>query len=233
MKKIAILCFVVAVILLGIGLCLSIFTKADDNKQDVVKEETEIDVLEKVNRLENYFTSKIPIGDISKLSNQEKLNFALFCLNNEEALSISEDKIKNVLVSYFGNDLEFKNENILDLNTQEIIAKYYPKKKKYTYTDVTLDYPDTSLTLLSYGDYKEEKNTFEVYRQYLFVDASYNIYSTYQDYINKTNSLGVYDVSTTNGVLTSSIVNNYIDILPVVTYSFKKEQNRYVLVSIN
>ena len=168
-----------------------------------------------------------------KLSNQEKLNFALFCLNNEEGLSISEDKIKNVLVSYFGNDLEFKNENILDLNTQEIIAKYYPKKKKYTYTDVTLDYPDTSLTLLSYGDYKEEKNTFEVYRQYLFVDASYNIYSTYQDYINKTNSLGVYDVSTTNGVLTSSIVNNYIDILPVVTYSFKKEQNRYVLVSIN
>ena len=233
MKKIAILCFVVAVILLGIGLCLSIFTKADDNKQDVVKEETEIDVLEKVNRLENYFTSKIPIGDISKLSNQEKLNFALFCLNNEEGLSISEDKIKNVLVSYFGNDLEFKNENILDLYTQEIIAKYYPKKKKYTYTDVTLDYPDTSLTLLSYGDYKEEKNTFEVYRQYLFVDASYNIYSTYQDYINKTNSLGVYDVSTTNGVLTSSIVNNYIDILPVVTYSFKKEQNRYVLVSIN
>ena len=233
MKKIAILCFVVAVILLGIGLCLSIFTKADDNKQDVVKEETEIDVLEKVNRLENYFTSKIPIGDISKLSNQEKLNFALFCLNNEEGLSISEDKIKNVLVSYFGNDLEFKNENILDLNTQEIIAKYYPKKKKYTYTDVTLDYPDTSLTLLSYGDYKEEKNTFEVYRQYLFVDASYNIYSTYQDYINKTNSLDVYDVSTTNGVLTSSIVNNYIDILPVVTYSFKKEQNRYVLVSIN
>lgn len=233
MKKIAILCFVVAVILLGIGLCLSIFTKADDNKQDVVKEETEIDVLEKVNRLENYFTSKIPIGDISKLSNQEKLNFALFCLNNEEGLSVSEDKIKNVLVSYFGNDLEFKNENILDLNTQEIIAKYYPKKKKYTYTDVTLDYPDTSLTLLSYGDYKEEKNTFEVYRQYLFVDASYNIYSTYQDYINKTNSLGVYDVSTTNGVLTSSIVNNYIDILPVVTYSFKKEQNRYVLVSIN
>lgn len=89
------------------------------------------------------------------------------------------------------------------------------------------------MTLLSYGDYKEEKNTFEVYRQYLFVDASYNIYSTYQDYINKTNSLGVYDVSTTNGVLTSSIVNNYIDILPVVTYSFKKEQNRYVLVSIN
>lgn len=233
MKKIAILCFVVAVILLGIGLCLSIFTKADDNKQDVVKEETEIDVLEKVNRLENYFTSKIPIGDISKLSNQEKLNFALFCLNNEGGLSISEDKIKNVLVSYFGNDLEFKNENILDLNTQEIIAKYYPKKKKYTYTDVTLDYPDTSLTLLSYGDYKEEKNTFEVYRQYLFADASYNIYSTYQDYINKTNSLGVYDVSTTNGVLTSSIVNNYIDILPVVTYSFKKEQNRYVLVSIN
>ena len=232
MKRIAILCFVIAVILLGIGLYLTISTKTAENKKSMEKEETEVDVFEKINHLESYFISKIPIDNINKLSNQEKLNFALSCLNNEGKLSISEDEIKNVLVSYFGNDFKFKNENILNLNTQEIIAKYYPKKKKYTYTDVTLNYPDTSLTLLSYGDYKEEKNTFEVYRQYLFVDASYNIYSTYQDYINKTNSLGVYDVSTTNGVLISSIVNNYIDILPVVTYSFKKEQNRYVLVSI-
>ena len=57
MKKIAILCFVVAVILLGIGLCLSIFTKADDNKQDVVKEEIEEETRQRLGMEHKYHVS--------------------------------------------------------------------------------------------------------------------------------------------------------------------------------
>ena len=67
---------------------------ADSNKKDnEVVEEGEMDVLEKVNHLEKYFLSRLPISDVNSISNQDKLNFAFFCLTSEELTSIPDSKI--------------------------------------------------------------------------------------------------------------------------------------------
>lgn len=237
MKKMMIICLLVSVVLVSAGIYFMMQEQpADSNKKDnEVVEEGEMDVLEKVNHLEKYFLSRLPIDDVNSISNQDKLNFAFFCLTSEELTSIPDSKIKDVLALYFGDEYQFTNENVLN-STGEEVVQYDSQNKEYVFKDnSSFSNSDPSLDLLSYTEYQNNDNQFEVYRQYLYVDNSvspYNLYSTYQDYLNKVNSIGTYDISTTNNMLVSSVIDNYKDSLPVVTYSFHKEDYKYVLTSI-
>ncbi len=238
MKKSMIICLLVAVILVSAGVYIMMQEqpKASNKKDNEVVEEGEMDVLEKVNHLEKYFLSRLPIDDVNSISNQDKLNFAFFCLTNEELTSIPQSKIKDVLALYFGDGYQFTNENVLNSITGEEVVQYDSQNKKYIFKDnSSFSNSDSSLDLLSYTEYQNNENQFDVYRQYLYVDNSvspYNLYSTYQDYLNKVNPIGTYDISTTNNMLVSSVIDNYKDSLPTVTYSFHKEDYKYVLTSI-
>ena len=197
--------------------------------------ETDTDVLEKVNKLEQFFIDKMPVPNINEVSNQTKLNFGLFILNGKgNSLKVSD--FDSVFEDYFGDDFQYLNEDILDLSTNQIIATYDDENKKYTFAD---DYVyDFSLPcqLLSKGSYEKTDDTFTLHRQYLFVDISqspYLLYSSYQDYLNNINSIGNYDVATTNNIIRSSVVDNYKEILPTVSYSFKKDNDDYILQSIS
>lgn len=233
-----IICLLVSVVLVSAGIYLMMQEQpADSNKKDnEVVEEGEMDVLEKVNHLEKYFLSRLPIDDVNSISNQDKLNFAFFCLTNEELTSIPQSKIKDVLALYFGDGYQFTNENVLNSITGDEVVQYDSQNKKYIFKDnSSFSNSDSSLDLLSYTEYQNNENQFDVYRQYLYVDNSvspYNLYSTYQDYLNKVNPIGTYDISTTNNMLVSSVIDNYKDSLPTVTYSFHKEDYKYVLTSI-
>lgn len=238
MKKSMIICLLVAVIFVSAGVYIMMQEQPkDSNKKDnEVVEEGEMDVLEKVNHLEKYFLSRLPIDDVNSISNQDKLNFAFFCLTNEELTSVPQSKIKDVLALYFGDGYQFTNENVLNSITGEEVVQYDSQNKKYIFKDnSSFSNSDSSLDLLSYTEYQNNENQFDVYRQYLYVDNSvspYNLYSTYQDYLNKVNPIGTYDISTTNNMLVSSVIDNYKDSLPTVTYSFHKEDYKYVLTSI-
>lgn len=233
-----IICLLVAVIFVSAGVYIMMQEQPkDSNKKDnEVVEEGEMDVLEKVNHLEKYFLSRLPIDDVNSISNQDKLNFAFFCLTNEELTSVPQSKIKDVLALYFGDGYQFTNENVLNSITGEEVVQYDSQNKKYIFKDnSSFSNSDSSLDLLSYTEYQNNENQFDVYRQYLYVDNSvspYNLYSTYQDYLNKVNPIGTYDISTTNNMLVSSVIDNYKDSLPTVTYSFHKEDYKYVLTSI-
>ena len=235
------------IILIFVSLILIIFgilsvdnskNVTDEDEKTPVSEESEdpdIDAIEKVNNLEQFFIDKLPVTNINEISNQTKLNFGLYILNSESNL-LKVSYFDSVFEDYFGDDFQYFNEDILDLSTNQIIATYDDENKEYTLTD---DYAyDFSLPyqLLSKGSFEKTDDTFNLHRQYLFVDISqspYLLYSSYQNYLNNINSIGNYDVATTNNMISSSIVDNYKEILPTVSYSFKKNKNNYILQSIS
>ena len=231
----------VSLILISLGIFW--YFKASDNDNGMVNDteeskntiETDTDVLEKVNKLEQFFIDKLPVTSINEISNQTKLNFALFILTSEgNPLKVSY--FDSVFEDYFGDDFQYFNEDILDLSTNQIIATYDDENKKYTFVDDYVYNFSLPCQLLSKGSYEKIDNTFDIHRQYLFVDISqspYLLYSNYQDYLNNINSIGNYDVATTDNIIRSSIVDNYKEILPTVSYSFKKNQDNYVLQSIS
>ena len=83
MKKMMIICLLVSVVLVSAGIYIMMQEQpADSNKKDnEVVEEGEMDVLEKVNHLEKYFLSRLPISDVNSISNQDKLNFFNFIIS--------------------------------------------------------------------------------------------------------------------------------------------------------
>lgn len=234
MKKISILLLVVAVALIGVGVFIT-FQKDENSNSNKQVDVAKLDVLDKANIIEKYFMDKFPITDVDSISNQDKLNFALSTLVNEDATSFTEKRLEKILKAYFGNDVTYENEDIISPSTDKVIAKYDAKKKQYTYNKTTSDNSNSTYEVLSYSNYEEGVNTFDVERQYLVIDkeqSPYVLYSTYQDYENKTNPIGTYDISATDNMMPSSIIDDYITLLPVTTYSFVKQDGVFILKSI-
>ena len=240
LKYLIIIVFI-SLILICSGVLINIDNKNETNEEKTPlvskgNEETAIDVLEKVNVLEQFFVDKFPITNINDISNQTKLNFVLYTLTNYENNTISSSLFDSTLTDFFGSDFEYVNEDIIDLFTNRVIATYDNKSKEYAFVENSEYSLSLPYQLLSFSSYQQTETTFEVHRQYLFVDISsspYLLYSTYQDYVSKVNSIGVYDISTTNNMISASIVENYKEILPTVVYSFKNVKNKYILQSIN
>lgn len=234
MKKVSILLIVAAAALIFGGIII-LFQKDNNGVQKKRVDEMKLDVLDKANIIEKYFIDKLPVTDVNSLSNQEKLNFALSTLADEDTTSMTEKRLAKILKAYFGNDITYNNENIVNPATDKVIANYDENKKEYTYEKGANAIKETKYELLSYGDFQETDTTFEMKRQYLFVDqeaSPYVLYASYQDYENKTNSIGTYDITATENMMPSSLINDYLEQLPVVTYAFEKQDNIFVLKSI-
>lgn len=233
-KKIFIITTIIAVSLIIIGILLS-FNKREnelEEKAPTPSVDKDIEALNKVNNLEIFFIKYIPIEDINSISNQMKLNFIASLSSVSQNETIKASYFSKELKNYFGSSFSFKNEDIMDLDTNEEIMSYNEKKGEYSYIKNT---DDNNIHFLSSSEIEETSDGLNIYRQYLFVDTSsseHQIYSSYQDCLNKINSIGAYDLDSTNGILSSSIITEYKNILPVITYSFVKENKRYVLKSI-
>ena len=238
-KKIIIIIILIAVILITLGIV--ILAKKENTKDnynatnefEVPDVETDINVLDKVNDLEMFFIKYLPITDVNSLSNQMKLNFVSSLLEISQNSTVKASIFSEALKYYFGPNISYTNEDIFDLVTNEKIMSYNEKKGEYSY----INSPDDNnyINFLSSSELQETSDGIDIYRQYLFVDVSssqYQIYSSYDDCLNKINSLGIYDLNSTNGILSSSIVNDYKDSLPTVVYKFTKEKDKYYLNSI-
>lgn len=235
MKNLGIILIILSIILIIMGV---IWTIKPQSPQSSIKESSEVEteetVIEKVSTLEKYFIDKVPIKNLQDITNQDKLYFSIMSLSPLKDKSISEETIKNVLKKYFGKDISYHNEDILIPNTQKILFKYNKEKKQYIAKNQENNNTN-SYTLLSTAEIQNNKETIEIQKQYLFVDLStspYTLYTTEEKYLNKSDYIGVYDISTTHNILMSSIVKDYEEILPKIIYKFKKEGNSYILVSI-
>lgn len=236
MKKLGIILIVLSIILITTGIAFTI--KLQSHQLSAVKNsevETEEKVLEKVSVLEKYFIDKVPIKSLQDMTNQDKLYFSIISLYTVKEKNISEGTIKNVLKKYFGKDISYHNEDILEPDTQQILFKYNKTKKQYIAKTQKDNNINSKYTLLSTAEIQNNKETIEIQKQYLFVDLStnpYTLYTTAEKFLNKLDYIGMYDISTTHNILMSSIVKDYEEILPKIIYKFKKEGNAYILVSI-
>ena len=132
MKKVSILLIVAAAALIFGGIII-LFQKDNNGVQKKRVDEMKLDVLDKANIIEKYFIDKLPVTDVNSLSNQEKLNFALSTLADEDTTSMTEKRLAKILKAYFGNDITYNNENIVNPATDKVIANYDENKKEYTY----------------------------------------------------------------------------------------------------
>ncbi len=230
-KIISIFAILLGIIFVIVGISISL------RKPSKAKEEKNIsatnpmyNLIGKVDTIEKSFLDKLPVTNISEISNQDKLGFVSTILNQNSKQSYSEKEIERILKEYFGDNVIYKNEDIKDKN--KIIYKYNSNTHNYYYqesSNFSKDYDFITLT-----NEEEKSNQYIIRRKYLFMDNisnKYHLYSNINDYQNKKNEIGVYIQE--DNRFDSRIIRDYQNMLPEVVYIFAKEKNNYVLKSIN
>jgi len=221
---------------------------SSDNVEELIDEKKVEEDL--VNIIESELYILDDISNIKDISNADKLSLAYFLYEkNEEDNIKSYDQSfsKDLLEKYYKNsslgDLDITYDNITcykatDLD-KHILWNY--KDGVYTYnqnhgghgyaTSIALAYHVSSLEI--------DKDKYIISLKYIWSDvlegfSSTNVYGSYQDAFNKTNSLG--EVSSDEDIEDASfqfLDNNYIDIkdkLDTYIYTFSKKDDNYKLI---
>ena len=234
MKKVIILLVAISVLLIGGGVTFSFVRVKDTSANQEVKRETIDDIYSKIKVLDSYFLNQYPILDFNSIDNNDKLYFSLMLIDDYK-LNVSKKNIHTSLTNYFGKNFIYEDADIFDKITNLPIYVYNLKKQEYRFqsdSSYSLNY-GTNFNYISSFEYEETDKGYVVYQQVLFMDENQNIlilYSNLNDYLNKVNSIGVYDSSQTSDM--GKLFQIYYNQIPKITYEFELEDYYYIIKSV-
>lgn len=234
MKKVIILLVAISLLLIGGGVTVSFVRVKDTSANQEVKRETIDDIYSKIKVLDSYFLNQYPILDFNSIDNNDKLYFSLMLIDDYK-LNVSKKNIHTSLTNYFGKNFIYEDADIFDKITNLPIYVYNLKKQEYRFqsdSSYSLNY-GTNFNYISSFEYEETDKGYVVYQQVLFMDENQNIlilYSNLNDYLNKVNSIGVYDSSQTSDM--GKLFQIYYNQIPKITYEFELEDYYYIIKSV-
>lgn len=234
MKKVIILLVAISLLLIGGGVTVSFVRVKDTSANQEVKRETIDDIYSKIKVLDSYFLNQYPILDFNSIDNNDKLYFSLMLIDDYK-LNVSKKNIHTSLTNYFGKNFIYEDADIFDKITNLPIYIYNLKKQEYRFqsdSSYSLNY-GTNFNYISSFEYEETDKGYVVYQQVLFMDENQNIlilYSNLNDYLNKVNSIGVYDSSQTSDM--GKLFQIYYNQIPKITYEFELEDYYYIIKSV-
>lgn len=234
MKKVIILLVAISLLLIGGGVTVSFVRVKDTSANQEVKRETIDDIYSKIKVLDSYFLNQYPILDFNSIDNNDKLYFSLMLIDDYK-LNVSKKNIHTSLTNYFGKNFIYEDADIFDKITNLPIYVYNLKKQEYRFqsdSSYSLNY-GTNFNYISSFEYEETDKGYVVYQQVLFMDENQNIlilYSNLNDYLNKVNSIGVYDSSQTSDM--GKLFQIYYNQIPKITYEFELEDYYYIIKNI-
>lgn len=234
MKKVIILLVAISVLLIGGGVTFSFVRVKDTSTNQEFKRETIDDIYSKIKVLDSYFLNQYPILDFNSIDNNDKLYFSLMLIDDYK-LNVSKKNIHTSLTNYFGKNFIYEDADIFDKITNLPIYVYNLKKQEYRFqsdSSYSLNY-GTNFNYISSFEYEETDKGYVVYQQVLFMDENQNIlilYSNLNDYLNKVNSIGVYDSSQTSDM--GKLFQIYYNQIPKITYEFELEDYYYIIKSV-
>lgn len=234
MKKVIILLVAISVLLIGGGVTFSFVRVKDTSTNQEFKRETIDDIYSKIKVLDSYFLNQYPILDFNSIDNNDKLYFSLMLIDDYK-LNVSKKNIHTSLTNYFGKNFIYEDADIFDKITNLPIYVYNLKKQEYRFqsdSSYSLNY-GTNFNYISSFEYEETDKGYVVYQQVLFMDENQNIlilYSNLNDYLNKVNSIGVYDSSQTSDM--GKLFQIYYNQIPKIIYEFELEDYYYIIKNI-
>ena len=234
MKKVIILLVAISLLLIGGGVTVSFVRVKDTSANQEVKRETIDDIYSKIKVLDSYFLNQYPILDFNSIDNNDKLYFSLMLIDDYK-LNVSKKNIHTSLTNYFGKNFIYEDADIFDKITNLPIYVYNLKKQEYRFqsdSSYSLNY-GTNFNYISSFEYEETDKGYVVYQQVLFMDENQNIlilYSNLNDYLNKVNSIGVYDSSQTSDM--GKLFQIYYNQIPKIIYEFELEDYYYIIKNI-
>ena len=234
MKKVIILLVAISLLLIGGGVTVSFVRVKDTSANQEVKRETIDDIYSKIKVLDSYFLNQYPILDFNSIDNNDKLYFSLMLIDDYK-LNVSKKNIHSSLTNYFGKNFIYEDADIFDKITNLPIYVYNLKKQEYRFqsdSSYSLNY-GTNFNYISSFEYEETDKGYVIYQQVLFMDENQNIlilYSNLNDYLNKVNSIGVYDSSQTSDM--GKLFQIYYNQIPKITYEFELEDYYYIIKSV-
>lgn len=180
----------------------------------------------------NYDFNEVESKKVSNFDNDMLSSIIYYyALNNgylkqsNNTYTISEDNVKKIYLKIFGSNLEYK---VIKENTTCPTLTYDSNKKIYTYnTDC-----GTNTDITKYNkiiDVDEDDDALKVTEEVAYYTSELekdNVFITYQDAINKTNSIGTISEST------EVQIQNLKDYISKYRYTFKKENDKYYLYSV-
>ena len=223
--------------------------KEDKKPQEISLEDKE-NILKKINYYNKNFYSYYPINDISKISNQDLIKYAIYVysLNSgghvmSDVEEVSASVLDDIINSYF-KDLKIKHEDYIDPVCGKVLYKY--SDGKYKYDENHLGHGDpvgTSIrTLFDSATILDNEITFNarlMYSNYIGdigMDDSY--YKSLSDSKNNSNPLCEFACEE-DGDMDACFEKFYSecdskkDTLPITTYKFIKDGSNYKLLSVS
>jgi len=206
---------------------------------------TEIEKSTLMEQIELYnlnFASYYPMMDVNSISNHDLFTFAhkQLSLSNVQS-EFSASDIDSVVSKYFGSLRKLKHEDyICDIDGQ-VFYQYDSVSKKYTFNQNTLhghgggSKISDSKSLFIEG--KSDGNVYTVKAKVLYGMICGDICGPNNAYYVRYSDIGKNPVIEDKNVMELSLTDELIlqngDKIPVVTYTFKKdEQNNFGLTSV-
>ncbi len=249
MKKKKIIIFICTIICLTFYSILFYFYVEDRNKvslnNDVVSETTTdtITVDKIINFIEEYNvdyldTFNIFFSDSDEINNQTKLKFVYYSIKETAnfSLGVSYTRFDSYLKCVFGDDISFKNEDILYDNAEKsIYLKYDAANETYIYNEENSeDLGEMYYSRYNYiVSYKNNDGTYKLTVNKFFLKDN-KVYSSYGDLISDVNILFEIPANTEDkDDYIKEYVNDNYDTLKQIfveyKYIFVKENSSLIL----
>ena len=249
---------VCALFLLGISAIIYFFffyDKKNNNENDSkeklfidIKDEDVIKGFEKLiddKKLYNIDKLDKNIDDFNTLSSKIKLNIGFYSVYENETdphtNGIELKKIESYFKNTFKSTIYFDANDIYYDDDNELLYSYNKLTSKYEYNEKhkSHEYANTISNIYNKViEVKKRNNTYVITNIKLWgnkIDDSYIIYGSYKDAINNTNEL--FKVKSSENIKEYSkneLENNlelYKEKMTKYTYTFEKENDKYLLVS--
>lgn len=181
----------------------------------------------------SYLLEQYPISQFDKLSSQDKTLFLLNILNSSSETDLTKKKIEKEKLNYFDKDtiLYF---NTITQKDGKVLYQYDDKKEQFIYHH----YPATEYHMLSKGisskiyttQWVIKRRAYYVEKKATGQEYPKRVFKSRTDVKNKKNE--IFTVYDNEHLFTNAEYQKVEKQLEIITYTFKKIEGQYRLVSI-